>query len=214
MLKIILKDKKAKTSFEIENSSDYEGVMESCIKRVAQERVLRISESIRMLGELDSNVNTTELLSQLEEVRSDYIDEFSGDELDESEWIEGLEIVCAGDPSEIETFEHARSSGCSLKEWIEANEDLDLHHRAALYWHIVYSGDSLSTAINKLDDTIIYSDNLRNAAEVVYDENFLESIPEHSRNLIDYDHFAYCKRIGGELCEFQFAGKTWTAENR
>ena len=214
MLKIILKDKKAKTSFEIENSSDYEGVMESCIKRVAQERVLRIAESIRMLGELDSNIKTTAMLTQLEAVSSDYIDEFSGDELEESEWLEGLEIVCAGDPSEIETFENARSSGCSLKEWIEAYEDLDLHQRAVLYWHIVYCGDCLSTAVSKLDDTIIYSDNLRNAAEVVYDDNYLDSIPEHSKNLIDYEHFAYRMRAGGGLCEFQFAGKTWTAENR
>ena len=213
MLKIILKDRKSKTSFEIENISDYEDVMETCTKRVAQERVLRITESIQMLGELDSNVNTRALLSKLEAVSSDYIEEFSGDELDESEQIEGLEIVCSGEPSEIKTFEKARSEGCSIKEWLEVTEELDLHEKAKLYWLIVDCGYNLSSAASKLEDTIIYCDNLRKTAEQLYDEYYIESIPEHSRNLIDYDHFAYTMRIGGDLCEFEFANKTWTAEN-
>jgi hypothetical protein len=54
---------------------------------------------------------------------------------------------------------------------------------------------------------------LRDAAEELFDECWLHSVPESIRYYIDYDKFARDCEMGGDLVEFECNNQTYTCTN-
>lgn len=134
-------------------------------------------------------------------------------DLNKEEWEQRIEITASGPVSEIQYFEMARGTGCSLEQWFEEVESLELQDRAKLYWLLVECGYDFESALSKLDETTVYRNPLINCAQVIFDEHNLYRIPEDLQCYIDYDKFAADLRICGDLREFEFENEAWTAEN-
>lgn len=134
-------------------------------------------------------------------------------DLNKEDWEQDIQITPSGPLNEIENFEFARRNGCSLEQWFEEVECLELEDMAKLYWLKAECGYDLQTALSKLDDTTVYRNTLKEAAEVIFDDNNLYRIPEDLQSYIDYDKYAHELQIGGILREFEFANQKWTAYN-
>ena len=75
------------------------------------------------------------------------------------------------------------------------------------------AGYTLGQALEKLDDPSITESSLRDAAEELFDECWLSSVPESVRFYVDYDKFARDCELGGDMTEFKYNNKTYTCTN-
>ena len=75
------------------------------------------------------------------------------------------------------------------------------------------AGYTLSQAFDKLDEPSITQSSLRDAAEELFDECWLPSVPESIRYYIDYDKFARDCEMGGDMVEFEYNNQTHTCTN-
>ena len=77
--------------------------------------------------------------------------------------------------------------------------------------------NDLAEALDKIDEVCLYDGPLLDAATELFDECYLCEIPKEPRNsigrYIDYKAFARDCQIGGDMSEFEFAGKTYTCTN-
>ena len=87
------------------------------------------------------------------------------------------------------------------------SEKLNFHYLIAV------AGYTLEQAMDKVDEPSIYDGNLLNAASELFDECYLPSVPDNIKYYIDYDKFARYRSLGGDKCEFEYAGKTYTCTN-
>ena len=82
-----------------------------------------------------------------------------------------------------------------------------------LHYLIAVAGYTLEQAMGKLDEPSIYDGNLLDAASVLFDECYLPSVPDNIKYYIDYEKIARDYSLGGDMCEFEYAGKTYTCTN-
>ena len=75
------------------------------------------------------------------------------------------------------------------------------------------AGYTLDQALEKLDEPSIAEASLRNAAEELFDECWLSSVPENIHFYINYDKFARDCELGGDMVEFEYNNKTYTCTN-
>ncbi|GAC1461321.1 MAG: hypothetical protein NVSMB70_07450 [Chamaesiphon sp.] len=66
---------------------------------------------------------------------------------------------------------------------------------------------------HKLEDVNLSEGNLKDVAETLFDEFYLNDVPESVRAYIDYEKYARDCEMGGDLYEFDFEGTTWTCTN-
>ena len=214
MLTFNLKHPFIKNNFLVEDTHDLESLKEQFIGATAKSEIKKLIESAKKLGASNPNFDSTKIIKKLRGSIHTLAEDLSNDE--SFDWLEGVEIIPLGTPCETELFEAARSNGlgCSLHDWLEQVNDLDTHDMAKLYWLVVECGYDLEDSISKLEDTSVYCDTLRATAQQIFDEIYLDQIPDRFQTYINYDSFAYDMRAGGDLREFKFANQTWTAENR
>lgn len=214
MLTFNLKHPHIKNSFSVEDIYDFKNLEEPFTLAKAQ---AGLKDLIRLVTELGEDIFGDELsqyVTKLESSLDLYVDILFNDE--DYFWDEEVTITPIGSPSEVELFEAAYSKqggSCRLKEWFEKANELDTNDQATLYWLIKECGYDFSEAIRKLDETIVYSGTLKATAKEIFDDCHLNEIPENLRNYVDYESFAYDMKIGGDLREFEYGNKTWTAEN-
>lgn len=101
----------------------------------------------------------------------------------------------------------------NLNTWFDEIEALDDHEKVNLYYLLNVAGYTLSQAIEKLDEPSITQSSLRDAAEELFDECWLPSVPESIRYYIDYDKFARDCELGGDIAEFEYNNQTYTCTN-
>lgn len=214
MLTFNLKHPFIKNNFLVEDTYDLECLEEQFTEATAKGEIERLINLASRLETISHEFETSRVVQSLRNSVDIYAEHLT--QAEEFDWLEGIEIIPLGDPCEKELFEAARSNGlgCSLNDWLEQVNDLDTHDMAKLYWLVVECGYDLEDSISKLEDTSVYCDTLRATAEQIFDEIYLDQIPDSFQSYINYDSFAYDLRAGGELCEFKFANQTWTAENR
>lgn len=75
------------------------------------------------------------------------------------------------------------------------------------------SSYNLVDALEKLEDVNLSEGNLKDVAEALFDEFYLNDVPESVRAYIDYEKYARDCELNGDLCEFEFNGTTWTCTN-
>lgn len=110
-------------------------------------------------------------------------------------------------------FEACRIDQTNLDTWFDTIEDLQDYEKAALYYLRDCIGYSLSDALDKLDDVSLYEGRLIDAAEELFDECYLQDVPEAVRNYIDYAAFARDCELNGDMYEFDLNGTDWTVTN-
>lgn len=101
----------------------------------------------------------------------------------------------------------------SLHAWFDSVADLTEHEKIALFYLCSISGYSMNTALDKLDEVSLYEGRLKDAAEELFDEIYLDGVPETVRAYIDYEKFSRDCELGGDMAEFDFNGTTWTCTN-
>ena len=104
-------------------------------------------------------------------------------------------------------------SQANLDKWFDNIEILQDSEKLSLYYLVGVAGYSLDKALEKLNEPSITEGNLYDAAEELFDECWLHEVPESIRFYIDYDKFARDCAMGGDLCEFEYAGTTYTCTN-
>ena len=214
MLRTNIKHLQTRVSIEVTNYDEYTDFEEGVFRSVAENRYSEIAESIRLLCKIEPEFDKIQLVEKYEACSEYYIERALDSGLGQIEIFEGYEVTYFGEPWEVALFNAAAEKGCSIAEWYLEVEELGFEEKAKLHWLIVECGYNYEHSMSELPDTVVYSTTLRAAAEEIFDDLYLYQIPENLQSYVNYDSFAYDLRAGSDLCEFQFAGQTWTAENR
>ena len=117
------------------------------------------------------------------------------------------------DGDDAALFNACSISQVNLNTWFDDIEALDDHEKINLYYLLNVAGYTLNQAINKVDEPSITQSSLRDAAEELFDECWLPSVPESIRYYIDYDKFARDCELGGDIAEFEYNNQTYTCTN-
>lgn len=118
------------------------------------------------------------------------------------------------DGDDAELFKACSVNQSNLEEWFDDVETLDDHEKVSLFYLMDNNICSdLSDSISKIDDVSISQCSLIDAAEELFDECYLQDVPESVRAYIDYDKFARDCEMGGDMSEFEFNGNTYTCTN-
>jgi Antirestriction protein (ArdA) len=110
-------------------------------------------------------------------------------------------------------FEACCINQANLSAWFDTIIDLEDYEKAGLYFLVACQGYNLDTALSKYEEVSIRDGKLSEAAEELFDEIYLPEIPEAVHGYIDYQRFARDCEQGGDMTEFEFAGKTFTVTN-
>lgn len=118
-----------------------------------------------------------------------------------------------GSSEESDLFNACSVNQANLGQFLAVVDEVAEYQLPALFYLCDVVGYSLEDAMNKLDDVSVYSGNLEDAAEELFDECYAHDIPENLRSYIDYSKFARDCELGGDMTEFEFAGETYTVTN-
>ena len=118
-----------------------------------------------------------------------------------------------GDSGDARLFRACGINQGNVGEWFEDIEPKTAHEKAALYFLLDSGICNLAEALNQIDDVCLFQGTLLEAATELFDECYVQDIPERLRCYIDYEAFANDCRCGGDLCEFEFDGQTWACTN-
>ena len=117
-----------------------------------------------------------------------------------------------GETADAQLFSAAGIDQATLERFFDEVEPLDNHEKAALYF-LLQQGYKLDDAIDKIDEVTIQEGCAKDAAEQLFDEIYLDQIPEALQCYIDYDAFTRDCECSGEFVEFNFDGTTYTCTN-
>ena len=117
------------------------------------------------------------------------------------------------DGDDCELFSACRINQGNLAVWFDDVADLSIQEKTALFYLCSILGYSLENALDKLEEVNLSEGNLKDVAETLFDEFYLNDVPESVRAYIDYEKYARDCEIGGDLYEFDFNGTTWTCTN-
>ena len=117
------------------------------------------------------------------------------------------------DGDDCELFSACRINQGNLAVWFDDVADLSIQEKTALFYLCSILGYSLENALGKLEEVNLSEGNLKDVAETLFDEFYLNDVPESVRAYIDYEKYARDCEIGGDLYEFDFNGTTWTCTN-
>lgn len=117
------------------------------------------------------------------------------------------------DGDDCELFSACGINQGNLAMWFDDVADLSDHEKTALFYLRSVLGYNLENALDNLEDVNLSEGNLKDVAETLFDEFYLNDVPESVRAYFDYEKYARDCEIGGDLYEFDFNGTTWTCTN-
>ena len=117
------------------------------------------------------------------------------------------------DGDDAELFEACGINQANLNVWFDDIEFLQDYEKASLFYLVGVAGYKLDQAIEKMNEPSIYQGDLLDAATVLFDECYLHTLPDNIKYYIDYEKFARDCELGGDMCEFEYAGTTYTCTN-
>lgn len=117
------------------------------------------------------------------------------------------------DGDDAELFNVCGITQANLNAYFDEIEPLCCTEKTALYFLIADLGYNLADALVKIDEVNLCEGNLIDAASELFDECYLNSIPEQIRYYVDYEKFARDCQISRDMIEFDYVGKTYTCTN-
>ncbi|MFM0593993.1 antirestriction protein ArdA [Paraburkholderia dilworthii] len=118
-----------------------------------------------------------------------------------------------GTDAEGQLFTLLGINQANLETWFDDVVDRDEREQAALSFVVGDLGYSLADALDKIDDVNLFTGSLLDAATELFDECYLNDIPEAVRFYIDYEAYARDQNLSGAMSELEFAGQTYTVTN-
>ncbi len=127
--------------------------------------------------------------------------------------VEEFEIqFIEGDTEDAQLFEAAGIDQGSIEKFFELIDEVEEYQKPALFF-LLEQGYDFEDALDRIDDVMLQEGNLEEAAEALFDEIYLDQIPENLQSYIDYKSFARDCEYSGDFREFEFAGTTYTCTN-
>lgn len=127
-------------------------------------------------------------------------------------FVEEFEIqFINGDDSEL--FNACSINQSNLDTWFDVIDLMTDAEKLNLYYLVGTAGYHLEQALDKVDEPSIYYGKLLDAATELFDECWLPSVPDNVKYYIDYKKFAHDCQLGSDMCEFEYASKTYTCTN-
>jgi hypothetical protein len=120
-----------------------------------------------------------------------------------------LDYIDGGDS---QLFTACSINQTNLSTWFNDIELLQDNQKVSLYY-LLNHGYDLTRALEMIEEPMIAESNLRDAAEELFDELYLSSIPENIRYYIDYEKFARDCDLNSELVEFEYNNTTYSCTN-
>ena len=116
------------------------------------------------------------------------------------------------DGAEYELFNACGIGQANLEQW-EQIESMDEYEQVQLYARLE-QGYDLEDALESYQDVMAYEGTLKDYAEQYIDDTgALDNMPENLRYYFDYEAFARDLRLGGDMYELEFKGKTYAVDN-
>lgn len=112
---------------------------------------------------------------------------------------------------DMQLFDSTKVNVDTLAIWIEAVENLDELEKAKLFYLMTICGHYFDRALWDIDNAIVYEGDFLRGATQLFDERFLHEIPEHLQCYVDYEQFAHTLRRAGDMREFVFNNRKYTA---
>lgn len=100
----------------------------------------------------------------------------------------------------------------NLNRWFDEIELIQDDQKVSLYY-LLNQGYDLTKALEMMEEPMIVEGNLRDVADELFDELYLNSIPENIRHYVNYEQFARDCELGGDLSAFEYNGTTFTCTN-
>jgi hypothetical protein len=116
------------------------------------------------------------------------------------------------DSENTELFLACNINQANLHIWFDTIEIMQDCEKVCLFYQLT-NGFDLMIALEKIDEPCITESSLRDAAEQLFDDCYLHSIPQSVQYYIDYEKFAHDCQIGGDMTEFTYNGTTYTCTN-
>ena len=127
--------------------------------------------------------------------------------------IEEFEIqFIDGTDQESDLAKAVRLDQTNLEDFFDLTE-LDNDDQAKVFYLIDQCNYSVKDVWENYEDVMLYSGDLEEAGQELFDELYLSEIPEHLRSYIDYQQFSKDCELSGDMSEFEFAGETYTCTN-
>ena len=117
------------------------------------------------------------------------------------------------DGDDAQLFNAIGINQATLSVWFDEVEPLEYYEKVSLYYLVAQLGYSVADALDQVSEPNISQERMEQAAEQLFDEIYLSEIPAYLHSYIDYKQFAYDLKIGGDLCEFEYNGETYTCLN-
>ena len=117
------------------------------------------------------------------------------------------------DGDDASLFNACDINQANLNAWFDNIETLGDHEKVNLFYLLSVAGYTLSQALDKVDEPSVTESSLRDAAEDLFDECWLPSVPESIRFYINYDKFARDCEMSGDMAEFEYNNQTYTCTN-
>ena len=130
-------------------------------------------------------------------------------------WAQGAEEVeldyCDGPHCEL--FNAAGIGQATISQWFDMLDTIENYQLPALYYLLDDRGETLTDALQQLDDVMVTEGTALDYATSYIDEcGLLDSMPEQLRYYFDYEAFARDMVLNGDVTEFEYDGTTYTAQ--
>jgi hypothetical protein len=114
------------------------------------------------------------------------------------------------DGDHCELFNAASVNQANIGEWFSLLDNVEDHLLPALYYLLDNIGETMSEALEHLDDVMVFEGTpLDYAHEYIEDTCALEDMPEPLRYYFDFEAFARDMVLGGDVTECEYAGNMY-----
>ena len=126
--------------------------------------------------------------------------------------VEEVELSYCDGPH-CELFNAAGIGQHNITAWFDMLDTIDDDQLPALYYLLDDRGETLTDALQQLDDVMVTEGTALDYATSYIDEcGLLDSMPEQLRYYFDYEAFARDMVLNGDVTEFEYDGTTYTAQ--
>lgn len=130
--------------------------------------------------------------------------------------VEEVELSYQGnDDKHLALFDHCDVTSCNLNDYLEYIDNLSYPSEiVALLYLLEDLGNTLEDAKGKLEDVCVYPGTASDYAYELIDDCYdLPKMMGNLANYFDYDSFTRDLKLGGDVCEVEFANETFTITN-
>ena len=126
--------------------------------------------------------------------------------------VEEVELSYCDGPH-CELFNAAGIGQATISQWFDLLDTIEDYQLPALHYLLDNQGETLSEALEHLDDVMLHEGDAESYAyEYMDDSGMLDALPEQLKYYFDYKAFTRDMVLNGDVTEFEYDGTTYTAQ--